>query len=165
MRLPPPYPRVLHASACICVKPCLLRRAPHSAARVPEHNAQAAPTPRLIALRAADVRVLALHHAQRPQLQATSKLHAAIRASHGVGSALLPEYRPECRRTQKPTQHFSQPRRRVRHDRGVTPRSKEYFRHMALLSDPAIIDALVRGSSDALTLLDEVGGEMLDAAD
>jgi hypothetical protein len=53
----------------------------------------------------------------------------------------------------------------IRHDRGVTPRSKEYFRHVALPSDPAVIDALVRGSSEVLTLLDEVGGEMLEAAD
>jgi hypothetical protein len=53
----------------------------------------------------------------------------------------------------------------IRHDGGVTPQSKAYFRHMTLPTDPAVIDALVRGSSDALSILDEVGGEMLEAAD
>jgi hypothetical protein len=52
----------------------------------------------------------------------------------------------------------------IRHDRGVTPQIKAYFRHVALPSDPSVIDALVRGSTDALTMLDEVGGEVLDAA-
>jgi hypothetical protein len=52
----------------------------------------------------------------------------------------------------------------IRHDRGVTAQSKVYFRHMALPTDPALIDALVRGSSDALSILDEVGGEILDEA-
>jgi hypothetical protein len=52
----------------------------------------------------------------------------------------------------------------IRHDRGVTPRNKVYFHHVALPTDPAVIDALVRGTSDLLTLLDEVGGEDLDAA-
>ncbi len=52
----------------------------------------------------------------------------------------------------------------IRHDRGVTPQSKAYFRHLTLPTDPAVIDALVRGTSDELTLLDEVGGETLDAA-
>jgi hypothetical protein len=52
----------------------------------------------------------------------------------------------------------------IRHDRGVTPQSKAHFRHMTLPTDPAMIDALVRGTGDLLTLLDEVGGETLDAA-
>ncbi len=52
----------------------------------------------------------------------------------------------------------------IRHDRGVTPQSKAYFHHLTLPTDPAVIDALVRGTSDELTLLDEVGGETLDAA-
>ena len=52
----------------------------------------------------------------------------------------------------------------IRHDRGVTPQNKAYFRHLTLPTDPAVIDALVRGTSDVLTLLDEVGGETLDAA-
>ena len=52
----------------------------------------------------------------------------------------------------------------IRHDRGVTPQNKAYFRHLALPADPAVIDALVRGTSDLLTLLDEVGGETLDKA-
>jgi hypothetical protein len=52
----------------------------------------------------------------------------------------------------------------IRHDRGVTPRIKAYFRHLTLPTDPAVIDALVRGTSKMLTLLDEVGGETLEEA-
>ena len=52
----------------------------------------------------------------------------------------------------------------IRHDRGVTPQNKAYFRHVTFPTDPAVIDALIRGTSDLLTLLDEVGGETLDAA-
>ena len=50
------------------------------------------------------------------------------------------------------------------HDRGVTPQNKAYLRHVTFPTDPAMIDALVRGTTAALTLLDEVGGEDLDAA-
>ena len=42
--------------------------------------------------------------------------------------------------------------------------NKAHFRHLTLPTDPAVIDALVRGTSDVLTLLDEVGGETLDQA-
>ncbi len=52
----------------------------------------------------------------------------------------------------------------IRHDRGVTSRAKAYFRHLTLPADPAVIDALVRGTSGRLTLLDDIGGEQLDAA-
>jgi hypothetical protein len=52
----------------------------------------------------------------------------------------------------------------IRHDRGVTPQSTAYFRHAALPTDPAVIDALVHGTSDLLTLLNEVGGKDLDEA-
>jgi hypothetical protein len=52
----------------------------------------------------------------------------------------------------------------IRHDRGVTPQSKAYFHNLTLPTDPAMIDALVRGTSDVLTVLDELGGETLDAA-
>jgi hypothetical protein len=52
----------------------------------------------------------------------------------------------------------------IRHDRGVTPQNKAYFRHLTLPTDPALIDALVRGTSDVLTVLDELGGETLDVA-
>jgi hypothetical protein len=52
----------------------------------------------------------------------------------------------------------------IRHDRGVTPQSTAYFRHPALPTDPEVIDALVHGTSDLLTLLDEVGGKDLDEA-
>ena len=50
----------------------------------------------------------------------------------------------------------------IRHDRGVTPHSKAHFSHLWLPTDPAVIDAVVRGTSDALTLLDAVGGETRD---
>ena len=52
----------------------------------------------------------------------------------------------------------------IRHDRGVTPQNKAYFRHMTLPTDPALIDALVRGTTLTLTVLDDVGGETLEAA-
>jgi hypothetical protein len=52
----------------------------------------------------------------------------------------------------------------IRHDRGVTPQNKAYFRRLTLPTDPALIDALVRGTTDLLTLLDEIGGETLDKA-
>jgi hypothetical protein len=52
----------------------------------------------------------------------------------------------------------------IRHDRGVTPRNQAYFRNLTLPTDPVVIDALVRGTSDVLTVLDEVGREDLDAA-
>jgi len=52
----------------------------------------------------------------------------------------------------------------IRHDGGVTPQNKAYLHHLILPTDPAVIDALVRGTTDLLTLLDEVGGEDLDAA-
>jgi hypothetical protein len=52
----------------------------------------------------------------------------------------------------------------IRHDRGVTSQNKAYFRHLTLPTDPAMIDALVRGTSDVLTVLDEVGGETLNVA-
>ncbi len=53
----------------------------------------------------------------------------------------------------------------IRHDRGVTSQNKAYFRHLTLPTDPVVIDALVRGTSDVLTVLDEIGGEKLNAAD
>jgi len=52
----------------------------------------------------------------------------------------------------------------IRHDRGVTPQNMAFLRHMTVPTDPEVIDALVRGTSDLLTLLDEVGGETLDEA-
>jgi hypothetical protein len=52
----------------------------------------------------------------------------------------------------------------IRHDRGVTPRAKAYFHEVALPTDPAVIDALVRGDSDLLTMLDTFGGEQIGKA-
>lgn len=52
----------------------------------------------------------------------------------------------------------------IRHDRGVTPHNKALFRHLTLPADPAVIDALVRGTSDVLSVLDELPAEPLNAA-
>ena len=52
----------------------------------------------------------------------------------------------------------------IRHDRGVTSKGKAYFHEVTLPSDPAVIDALVRGSSELLILLDGMSGEALGAA-
>jgi hypothetical protein len=52
----------------------------------------------------------------------------------------------------------------IRHDRGATPQNKAYFAQMTLPTDPAMINALVRGVSNLLTLLDKVLGEDLEAA-
>jgi len=52
----------------------------------------------------------------------------------------------------------------IRHDRGVTPQCKAHYRHVTLPTDPAVIDALVHGTSKVLTLLGELGGETLDEA-
>jgi hypothetical protein len=52
----------------------------------------------------------------------------------------------------------------IRHDRGITAQSKAHFSAVALPTDPAVIDALVRGTSELLVLLDDVGGETMAKA-
>jgi hypothetical protein len=52
----------------------------------------------------------------------------------------------------------------IRHDRGVTPQNKAYFHAATFPTDPAVIDALVRGTSELLTMLDDFGSEDLDEA-
>jgi hypothetical protein len=52
----------------------------------------------------------------------------------------------------------------IRHDGGVTPQNRAYYRHVPFPSDPAVIDALVSGTSDLLSVLDDVGGEDLEDA-
>jgi hypothetical protein len=52
----------------------------------------------------------------------------------------------------------------IRHDRGVTPQNKAYFHEVTFPTDPAVIDALVRGTSDLLTSLDDIGGDTLEKA-
>jgi hypothetical protein len=54
---------------------------------------------------------------------------------------------------------------RIRNDRGVTPQCRAQFRGLRLPADPAVIDALVRGTSPLLSLLADFGDEELDAAD
>ena len=51
----------------------------------------------------------------------------------------------------------------IRQNGGITAKCRAYFRDLP--TDPAVIDALVRGLSDVLTVLDDAAGEMLDAAD
>ncbi len=52
----------------------------------------------------------------------------------------------------------------IRHDGGVTPRTKAFFHAVALPTDPAVIDALVRGTSELLAMLDTFGGEQIAKA-
>jgi hypothetical protein len=52
----------------------------------------------------------------------------------------------------------------IRYDGGVTPLNTAFFRHLTLPSDLVMIDALVRGNSDVLAVLDQIGGEDLDTA-
>jgi hypothetical protein len=52
----------------------------------------------------------------------------------------------------------------IRHDRGLTPRCRACFHEVTFPTDPVVIDALVRGMSDHLVVLDEIGGEDLDEA-
>lgn len=52
----------------------------------------------------------------------------------------------------------------IRHNRGITPRIKACFHNVTFPADSAVIDALIRGASDVLSALDEVGGETLDKA-
>jgi hypothetical protein len=59
---------------------------------------------------------------------------------------------------------FSQLRRRVRHDNVVTPQTNAYVGHMPLPSDPALITALIRDSTGALTLLRRGRRRDLDAS-
>jgi hypothetical protein len=57
----------------------------------------------------------------------------------------------------------------IRHDRGVTPRNQAHFRQahfgrVTFPTDPAVIDALIRGTTKLLLRLDDAGCETLDAA-
>ncbi len=52
----------------------------------------------------------------------------------------------------------------IRYDGGITPQNKAYFHDVTFPSDPAVIDALVRSTSELLTMLDDIGGEDLDEA-
>jgi hypothetical protein len=53
----------------------------------------------------------------------------------------------------------------IRLDRGVTARNKALFHDVTMPADPAVIDALVRGTSELLTMLDGLDDARLDAAD
>jgi hypothetical protein len=52
----------------------------------------------------------------------------------------------------------------IRHDRGITPQIKACFSDVTFPTDPAVIDALTCGTSDLLSMLDEICGETLDKA-
>ena len=119
------------------------------AAPPPVQAAAAAPPPAPARPAAAPLRPAAATQAAPPQVQA--------------GSAPPPS--PEAiAKAEAFMQEDGVAAAQIRHDRGVTPRNKAFFRHLTLPTDPAVIDALVRGTSDLLTLLDEVGGETLDEA-
>jgi len=52
----------------------------------------------------------------------------------------------------------------LREDGGVTPQNQVLFRGVPLPTDPAVMDALVRGSSTILDALDGLNQELLDVA-
>ena len=52
----------------------------------------------------------------------------------------------------------------IRRDGRITPRSKVRFRAVARLTDPAVVDALIRGRSDVLCSLDRDGHRTARAA-
>ena len=52
----------------------------------------------------------------------------------------------------------------IRHDGGVTPQNKACFHEVTFPADPAVIDALARGTSELLIMLDDLGSEDLDEA-
>ncbi len=68
-----------------------------------------------------------------------------------------PRPRPSRRRTRGRGADPPRPRRHADGTRRISA-------IVTLPTDPAVIDALVRGTSDVLTLLDEVGGDELDEA-
>ena len=140
------------ASACICIKSFL---ACFLACRTPPRG-----SPNTRVSRTSNPCTITAHHARRPQLHATPNPHAPIRASHGVGSAVVPAWRLR----QKAHAPILPTAAAIRHDHGVTPPTKAYVGHMALPGDPAVINALIRNSTDAPTLLHKPGHEMLDAA-
>jgi hypothetical protein len=52
----------------------------------------------------------------------------------------------------------------IRFDRGLTPANTARIAPADLPTDPAVIEALVSGTSDLLAVLDEVGGDRAEAA-
>jgi len=52
----------------------------------------------------------------------------------------------------------------IREDGGVTPHNKALFRGVALPTDPAVMDALVRGSSPILDALTGLNEDLMDVA-
>lgn len=52
----------------------------------------------------------------------------------------------------------------IRQERGITPQNKPLLRGVTLPADPAVIDALARGSSPILDGLDGLNQEVLDVA-
>ena len=115
------------------------RPATEAVASPPKAHRAAAPPPASVPPAVAPLRPAATRAAPPPSPEAIAKAEAFVQQD-GVAAA------------------------QIRHDRGVTPRNKAYFRHLTLPTDPAVIDALVHGTSDLLTLLDDVGGETLDEA-
>ncbi len=117
-----------------------VRGAPAAAALPPHAERQAAaPQPARVPPKAAPPRPTVTHAAAPPSAEAVARAEAF--AGENLEAAA-----------------------QIRHDRGVTPACKALYRRVALPTDAAVIDALVRGVSDVLSLLDEVGGVALNAA-
>jgi hypothetical protein len=90
---------------------------------------------------------------------------AAIKAAAPVSAGSLPPPSPEAIAAAEAfVEQNGVAAAQIRYDGGITPKSKAYFHDVTFPTDPAVIDALVRGSSELLTLLDEAGGEELDEA-
>jgi hypothetical protein len=126
------------------------------AAQPPVQTAPAAPPPVPVA-----APVAAPVSPAVPPLRAAAALAAALPAQ--AGSAPSPS--PEAIAKAEGFAHKNiVAAAQIRRDRGVTPQNTTYLCHVTLPTDPAVIDALVRGTSDVLTVLDEVGGEDDEAA-
>jgi hypothetical protein len=127
-----------HAAKRMLAQEQKLRLATQTVANAANPQPAAAPL-RPVAARAAPPAPAPAKSAPPPSLDAIAKAEAFAQA-HVVAAA------------------------QIRHDRGVTPQNKARFRPLALPTDPMVIDALVHSSSDVLALLDEIGGEAMDAA-
>ena len=123
-------------------------------------SAPAVPVPETVAKTDAAI------HAAAPRPHPVAPRHppAALSAPSPVPAGSAPAPSPEAIAGPRPSCRKLVAAAQIRHDRGVTPQNKAYFTSVTLPTDPAVIDALVRGTSDTLTMLDEVGGEMLDQA-
>jgi hypothetical protein len=102
-----------------------------------------------------------------PVSTAVAPLHPAVApaaAAHGAGGSEAPVSPEAIAAAEAFAAENIVAAAQIRQDGGITPQTRAYFRHMALPTDPAMIDALVRGTSDVLSVLDGVNSEPLDEA-